>query len=75
MTLETDPLNSGKETTAEPRTTRSSHLRTGLLLAGSALFGGIAVALWNRRTLARMRQEFPAEAAAETEVDEGSTLD
>jgi hypothetical protein len=31
--------------------------RTGLLLATSAALGGIAVAIWNRRTLARMRQQ------------------
>jgi hypothetical protein len=31
-------------------------LRTGLLLATSAAFGGIAVAIWNRRTLAKFRQ-------------------
>jgi hypothetical protein len=30
--------------------------RTGLLLATSAALGGIAVAIWNRRTLAQMRQ-------------------
>jgi hypothetical protein len=31
--------------------------RTGLLLATSAALGGIAVALWDRRTLAQMRQQ------------------
>ena len=35
---------------------RRSFWRTGLLLATSAAFGGIAVAIWNRRTLAQMRQ-------------------
>jgi hypothetical protein len=30
--------------------------KTGLLLAGSALFGGIAVAFWHSRTLAAMRE-------------------
>jgi hypothetical protein len=34
---------------------RLGYLRTGLLLAGSAIFGGIAVAFWNRRTLAKMQ--------------------
>jgi hypothetical protein len=34
--------------------------RTGLLLATSAAFGGIAVAIWNRRTLAQMRQQSDA---------------
>jgi hypothetical protein len=31
--------------------------RTGLLIATSAALGGIAVAIWNRRTLAQMRQQ------------------
>jgi hypothetical protein len=33
--------------------------RTGLLLATSAALGGIAVAIWDRRTLAKMRQQSP----------------
>ncbi|MGA3227673.1 MAG: hypothetical protein ABSC65_28160 [Acidobacteriaceae bacterium] len=33
--------------------------RTGLLLATSAALGGIAVAIWDRRTLAKMRQQTP----------------
>jgi hypothetical protein len=33
--------------------------RSGLLIATSAAFGGIAVAIWNRRTLAKMRQQTP----------------
>jgi hypothetical protein len=36
---------------------RRSFWRSGLLLASSAAFGGIAVAIWNRRTLAKMRQQ------------------
>jgi len=31
--------------------------RTFLMLAGSALLGGTAVALWNRRLLAEIRRE------------------
>lgn len=31
--------------------------RTGLLLVTSAALGGIAVAIWNRRTLAQIRQQ------------------
>ncbi len=34
-------------------------LATGLLIAGSALFGGLAVALWDRKSLARLRQPSP----------------
>jgi hypothetical protein len=42
----------------EPEKKPRSHcLRTGLLLLSSAAFGGLAVALWNRRTLARMQNE------------------
>jgi hypothetical protein len=36
---------------------RRSFWRTGLLLTTSAALGGIAVAIWNRRTLAHMRQQ------------------
>lgn len=31
--------------------------RTALLLAGSAAFGGLAVAFWNRKTLAELRKQ------------------
>jgi hypothetical protein len=31
--------------------------RSSLLIATSAVFGGIAVAIWNRRTLAKIRQQ------------------
>lgn len=43
-----------REVEKEPR---SNRLRTGLLVLGSALFGGIAVVLWNRRTLANMQNQ------------------
>jgi hypothetical protein len=45
---------------------QGSFWRTALLLATSAAFGGIAVAIWNRRTLARIRQEISAGAAPQT---------
>jgi len=35
---------------------RFETLRTGLLIAGSALLGGLAVVLWNRSSLSRLRQ-------------------
>lgn len=41
---------------------RGSLWRTALLLTTSAVFGGIAVAIWNRRTLARIRQEITSAA-------------
>ena len=37
----------------------SSRLKTSLLVVGSALLGGIAVALWNRRSLAEIRNQPP----------------
>ena len=36
--------------------TRWHALETGLLIAGSALLGGLAVAFWNRKSLSRLRQ-------------------
>jgi hypothetical protein len=39
---------------------RQSFWRSGLLIATSAALGGIAVAIWNRRTLAQMRQQTPS---------------
>jgi hypothetical protein len=38
---------------------RASRLRTGLLVIGSALLGGIAMALWNRRSLTEIRNQPP----------------
>jgi len=39
-------------------------LRTGLLIAGSAFLGGMAVVFWNQKSLTRLRQA--AESAAES---------
>lgn len=44
-------------------------LQTGLLVAGSALLGGLAVALWHRKSLAKLRQSSPVSEAASTEQD------
>ncbi len=46
-----------EESPSEPE--RRNFWRSGLLIATSAAFGGIAVAIWNRRTLAKMRQQTP----------------
>ncbi|HTZ58147.1 MAG TPA: hypothetical protein VMB49_08625 [Acidobacteriaceae bacterium] len=43
----------------------SNFWRTSLLLATSAALGGIAVAIWNRRTLAQMRQSSAGEPGAD----------
>ena len=41
----------------EEKAPRSAHFRTGLLVVGSALLGGIAVALWNRRSLTDIQKQ------------------
>jgi hypothetical protein len=51
----------------EPRSTR---LRTGLLVLGSALFGGIAVVLWNRRTLANIQNQCQDKAQRPIPIDD-----
>jgi hypothetical protein len=54
------------ETTEESRSPFENPkylLRTALLLAGSAAFGGIAVALWHRRTIAQLRKDFESAGA------------
>jgi hypothetical protein len=54
------PLRSfAPENDEKPEPERRSLWRTGLLLATSAALGGIAVAIWDRRTLAQMRQQPP----------------
>ena len=51
------PFRSKVESIAQVLPAQRRNLwRTSLLLASSAAFGGIAVAIWNRRTLAKMRQ-------------------
>ena len=58
------------ESTRE-RPKRDGLLQTGLLMLGSALFGGIAVAFWNRRTLASMQDpKQPAEIIPITQDDD-----
>lgn len=47
-------------------------LRTGLIIAGSALFGGLAVALWDRKSLASLRQPHPEPEAPSAMEDEKS---
>jgi hypothetical protein len=46
----------GTRTASEDANTKPGFWRTGLLLITSAALGGIAVAVWNRRTLAQFRQ-------------------
>ncbi len=41
---------------------RRGRWSTAFLIAGSAILGATAVAFWNRRTIAKMRIQFPAES-------------
>ena len=60
-----------KPGTESPRKTRFDGLRTGLLMAGSALLGGLAVVLWNRKSLANLRQPAaPSNQPPEVEDEE-----
>ena len=47
---------------AEQATAGKSTWKTALLVGGSALLGATALALWNRRTLAKLQAESPANA-------------
>jgi hypothetical protein len=53
-----------------PNEPRSGRLRTGLLIVGSALFGGIAVALWNRRTLTKMQNPAPEKGQKQPAIED-----
>jgi hypothetical protein len=44
-------------------------IRTGLLIAGSALLGGLAVVLWHRKSLATLRQPVPEPNRPPTQPD------
>jgi hypothetical protein len=43
---------------------------TGAIIAGSALVGGLAVVLWNRKALSGLRQSHPNKTPAQPDVDE-----
>lgn len=62
-----------------PAATADSHShrwRTALLLASSALFGGLAVAIWNRRQIACIRnaQQEGESASSFTDADPGDEV-
>jgi cytoskeletal protein RodZ len=52
---------------------KKSRIRAGLWLLGSAVFGGVAVALWNRRTLAKM-QEKQKEGQPQSQKADGNVI-
>ena len=64
--MNTEPENA-PETAPRPRL---RGLGTGLLIAASALFGGLAVVLWNRGSLSRLRQPPEPVASRDGEDEE-----
>ncbi len=57
MKLQNEQLDFKDQAGCEASKSRARRIwRTGLLLTTSAALGGIAVALWNRRSLERIRQ-------------------
>ena len=48
---------------------RGDAFRTGLLVLGSAVFGGIAVVLWNRRALTNIQNPPPQKDSGPVSVD------
>jgi hypothetical protein len=54
--------NEGLKSTSPAPSKARNFWRTGLLLTSSAALGGIAVAIWNRRSLARIRQKYESKA-------------
>jgi hypothetical protein len=50
------PDPDGSPTTPSAPRRGLKFLRAGLLIAGSAFFGGLAVAFWDRKSLAKLRQ-------------------
>jgi hypothetical protein len=54
----------------KPTPARLQALRTGLLIAGSALLGGLAVVLWNRSSLSRLREPVDPASLPNASTDE-----
>jgi hypothetical protein len=48
--------NQSKESDQPKSGTKFKAFLTGMVIAGSALVGGLAVVLWNRQTLSGLRQ-------------------
>ena len=67
MSLRAVKLSAKKEEDATPAVERRGFWRSSLFLVTSMALGGIAVAIWNRRTLALLRQheETPGGPGAE----------
>jgi hypothetical protein len=56
-----EDIQNKEQTLEKPLSGGMRLLRTSLLVAGSALLGGLTVVLWNRSTLLQLRQpQYPA---------------
>jgi hypothetical protein len=49
--------NQSQDASHSTSDTKLKAFLTGAIIAGSALVGGLAVVLWNRQTLSRLRQQ------------------
>ena len=68
---ETPEEEKGAEDASSTLSKARNFWRRGLLLTSSAALGGIAVAIWNRRGLARIRQKYESKAGGAEAHDEG----
>ena len=60
----------GKDQLEGSRADRSSPLRLSLLFLGTAALGGIAISVWNRRLLSKLRQ-VPEQYSLFSEEEDG----
>jgi len=69
MTADSNPEFSRSQTSSPAREPGRKLWQTALLLAASAAFGGLAVAFWNRKTLADIRNPEPCRRITGREDD------
>jgi hypothetical protein len=64
------PMPNQAETPEKPETgTKMKAFVTGAIIAGSALVGGLAVVLWNRKALSGLRQHAETDQNPSEEED------
>jgi len=55
---------------APPKGAKLKAFLTGAIVAASALIGGLAVVLWNRKALSGLRQPKPPQPSSQPDADE-----